>query len=304
MPKNSEAPKNLKPIIISILIDVGIASLVAIVVVGSMAAYSQNWPPLVVIESSSMMHGSDSSVGTIDTGDLTLVKHIGDKNEIITYVRGRATGYTTYGDYGDVVIYSPPKNVRADPTPVIHRPFLWLEYNSTGKSFDAPELASLQYGIDWETDSGSCYNIKSSIKLKDVGYRYVEVNIAINDLLTPAHSGFVTLGDNNRGIYDQRTNTCRELVKTEWIIGKAQGEIPWFGLLKLYVDGSITPSNPAPQVSIILLVATVLTIILLPIALEVCITLLEKKNQKEEASDCVKEKKRTMPRFCIKKKKE
>jgi signal peptidase len=311
----------INPTILSILIDVAIASIVAAIVVGSMTAYSQNWPPLVVIESGSMMHGSDSSIGTIDTGDLALVKRINDRSEITTYIKGRATGYTTYGDYGDVVVYSPPKNVRADPTPVIHRPLLWLEYNnSSGGSFDAPELSLLQYGVDWDTDSGSWYNIRNNITLKDVGYMHVDVNIELNNrdlaysLLKQAHSGFITLGDNNNrwdtnnnrwiGVYDQRTATSKELVKTEWILGKAQGEIPWFGLLKLYVDGSITLRNPAPSTSLTLLVTTILLIILLPIVVDVSIMLLEKEAKKEEASNFVRENKRAKRRFYTKKGKE
>lgn len=301
---NPEKPEEVRPrktrinpAILSILTDVGIAAIIAVIVVGSVTAYSQNWPPLVVIESSSMMHGGDSSVGTIDTGDLTVVKHVNNKSEITTYVKGRAMGYTTYGDYGDVIIYSPPLAVRADPTPVIHRPFLWLEYNASSNSFDAPELAQLQYGVDWETSTGSCYGLKDYIVLKGIGYRCVDIKIDLNanhSLLKDAHSGFITLGDNNRGIYDQKVSTCRELVKSEWIVGKAQGEIPWFGLLKLYVEGSLNTNNPAPQTSVILLVTTILLVILLPIAVDVSIMLIEKKTQKKEAkketSDCKKEK--------------
>ena len=55
---------------------------------------------------------------------MVLVK---DKNkcDIISYVEGSQTGYSTFGDYGNVIVY-----YRDSGNPVIHRAFLWLDYNN------------------------------------------------------------------------------------------------------------------------------------------------------------------------------
>ena len=47
------------------------------------------WPPMVVVESGSMMHGSDSAVGIIDTGDLTLVQAISSRTDVITWAQAK-----------------------------------------------------------------------------------------------------------------------------------------------------------------------------------------------------------------------
>ena len=92
--------------------DVGIAIGSVVVVFLLTFAYSGNWPPMVVIESGSMEHDNNSlyaepgytHLGTIDTGDLVIVKEAG-KKDIVTYLEGKDTGYEKYGDYGDVIVY-------------------------------------------------------------------------------------------------------------------------------------------------------------------------------------------------------
>ena len=94
-------------------------------------AYSGNWPPMVVIESGSMEHTDNplydepgfTHIGTIDTGDLVVVKEAG-KSEIVTYLQGKKTDYKKYGDYGDVIVYykNGIRELDGTPvTPVIHR---------------------------------------------------------------------------------------------------------------------------------------------------------------------------------------
>ena len=47
----------------------------------------------------------------------------------------------------------------------------------------------------------------------------------------PDHSGFITKGDNNPEC--DQAGGLSSPVKITWIIGKARGELPWFGLIKL-----------------------------------------------------------------------
>ena len=82
------------------------------ILIGSMWGYTQNWPPMVVVESESMMHAEDSEVGVIDTGDLVLVKKTSGRGDITTYIEGKKRDYKTYGEYGDVIIYAGDKNTK------------------------------------------------------------------------------------------------------------------------------------------------------------------------------------------------
>ncbi len=94
-------------------------------------------PPFTVVESYSMQHCQEndkhSEVGIIDTGDMILVKNK-DKVKIQSYVEGTQTGYKSFGDYGNVIVY-----YRDGQNPVIHRAFLWLDYNGDG-TWSAPAL--------------------------------------------------------------------------------------------------------------------------------------------------------------------
>ena len=60
------------------------------IILGILVAYTNYWPPVVVVESDSMMHGDDSSLGTMDTGDLVLVKGVRNRNQIKTYIEGES----------------------------------------------------------------------------------------------------------------------------------------------------------------------------------------------------------------------
>ena len=84
-----------------------------------------SWPPMVVIESGSMMHEDEGNVGAIDPGDLVLVMS-DERKTIVTYAEataegGEYEGYENHGMPGDVIIYR--KN-GGTMTPVIHRALL------------------------------------------------------------------------------------------------------------------------------------------------------------------------------------
>jgi len=109
--------------------------LAAVAIVGillaSLWAYTGQFPntPMVVVTSGSMMHADApyGKIGTIDPGDLILVKKISSKDDVLT--RGArdnpATHHRTYGDYGDVIIYHPMGNKKR--TPIIHRAICWTK---------------------------------------------------------------------------------------------------------------------------------------------------------------------------------
>jgi len=79
-------------------------------------AYSGAWPPLVSVDGLSMdphMHN----------GDLILIQKLSPE-QVRTYAASEATGYQTFENYGDVLVYRPFG--RTDMTPVIHRAMYWV----------------------------------------------------------------------------------------------------------------------------------------------------------------------------------
>ena len=286
-----QGPEMKLKTVLGFLRDVAIAAGIIGLLLLILFLYTANWPPMVVIESDSMQHGDDSSIGVIDTGDLVLVKRIDSRKEITTYVEGRAKGYETYSDYGDVIIYR--KNGGSD-TPVIHRSVLFLEVNSTTNStFDIPELAGLEYGLegDWfitrseqygiPLTKARWYNISKDydIYLNSYGFGKVRLKIDMNNINKSfrsggIHGGFLTVGDHNaqrdcnrsvdQGLLDAEDGSVRP-VKVDWIVGKGKGELPWFGIVKLKVSGN---TNEFPSTSIYMIFVSLAVVIALPIVID------------------------------------
>lgn len=187
-------------------------------------------PPFTVIESQSMQHSNDSELGIIDTGDMIYVKEP-SKTEIVSYVDGSKTGYKTFGDYGSVIIYRVPSG-----NPIIHRAIVWIEWDEDNDCWNIPSLQDYDPSL-WNIDgTHNCTSITLNSKLKmnfqsdyrnlnDVTFTFTESN---------KHSGYLTLGDNNSG-FDQSGKTT--LVENERIKSVADAEIPWLGVIKLFVNG-------------------------------------------------------------------
>ncbi len=75
------------------------------------------WMPLVAVESESMMPH-------IHIGDLIFIESI-DRAGIITYNDGKEKGYTSFENYGDVILYL--QYGRQGSTPIIHRAMYFVE---------------------------------------------------------------------------------------------------------------------------------------------------------------------------------
>ncbi|MCD6461142.1 MAG: S26 family signal peptidase, partial [Thermoplasmata archaeon] len=216
--------------------------------------YTGNWPPMVVVESGSMKHGppDESDIGVIDPGDLVLVKSVSQRTDIITYLEGAPSvaitlseggevvlstthhggrsPHATYGEYGDVIVYY--KNGYGSSVPIIHRAIMWVEYNATARAFDIPSIP--------------VHGFKGNITLHAIGYRKMDLTVDLGRLMDDfernrvlPHGGFITLGDHNNN-YDQAGLVDIyykpvQPVMVSWILGKARGELPWFGAIKLYL---------------------------------------------------------------------
>ncbi|NLI74553.1 MAG: hypothetical protein GX369_07275 [Euryarchaeota archaeon] len=244
---------------------------------------------MVVIESESMQHSDTTSyIGVIDTGDIVIVKGVKSYEEITTYVEGLANGHHTYGAPGDVIIYYREGMSK----PVIHRAMLHLDYNSTSKGFDIPSLANIPED-KWDVTNGEkvWWNLKDELILYDIGHANAVMRIDLSAMLSfmannnNMHGGIITLGDNNWEIidgtpiarYDQYWMTAMpEPIMEEWIIGKARGELPWFGLMKLWITGTLpddTPMNSKRN-----LVASIGVLIFAPIIIDISYSIMRQRN--------------------------
>jgi signal peptidase I len=182
----SITPKKPRGQLVLFLRDAGIAVLFVVLILLAMFAYSGLWPPLVVVESNSMMHGVDnhSHIGAIDTGDLVLVKKVNHASDIVTYMEGLSTGHKTYGDYGDVIIYE--KGGSQTLTPIIHRAMIYLEPNADGLSYRSASLQNAPASA-WSTadPANETWNhLTGTLVLKSVSYNHIPITIDIGGTLT------------------------------------------------------------------------------------------------------------------------
>lgn len=236
-----------------------------------------------------MQHDTDGEVGAIDPGDLILVQDASRRQRIITYaegteVGGPAEGYDQFGRAGDVVIYR--KN-GGDGTPIIHRALLEVTANATTSPDRTGSVACPAGTVhDPETRDagdgrlGTCivtWNAPGTDQqgVASINHRFPGIvcavghgDVAVLEIAnwTPSHPGFITLGDFNGcnvdqkevgpsspfiiGLRDQEGRPV-QVVRSDWIVGIAGGEVPWFGALKLKASEVYEPgSGPgATQVS-------------------------------------------------------
>ncbi len=219
-------------------------------VLAAMFAYSGAWPPILVVESGSMMHCDARQpacdrppegvpygrLGTIDPGDIIIQKSVSRRKDVETWAQG---GPLHYGKPGDVIIYYPFNNTNA--TPIIHRAMAWVDV------VDSPATGR-EYHVDWVDGETLVFNA-TGIYLPELGF---DGRAGFSKLrgYRPPISGFVTKGDNaiSNDRADQaalrRDDRLAELVQVGWIVGKARGEIPWFGLVKLAVSTKVNQANP------------------------------------------------------------
>lgn len=215
---------------------------------GGLYLYTSTWPPAVIVESSSMMHGDDEvsygRIGTIDPGDLVLVKDVDAADDVRTLVEG---GRERYGMAGDVIVYFPYDD--RTHTPIIHRAVAYVEVVGSG--------ASASYRVRWNPDaeceggavkSGDgqwCEYGPEGVYIPSVPVQRLGSTPSSPQPYKPEHSGFLTKGDNpftNRNI--DQVSGLSQAVKVEWIEGKGRGELPWLGLIKLSLAGRANERNP------------------------------------------------------------
>jgi signal peptidase len=274
----------------SFLFDFIGALIILLLLIGTLYTYTGNWPPLVVVQSGSMQHSdTESSVGVIDTGDLVFVKKVDDTSRIVTYVEGKQKGQSSYDAYGDVIIFKP--NGNSSKTAIIHRAVILLVWNGTtynvtterGGSFDIPSLGLLNKRGSIVLDS---YEWPRELRSRTLVINLSNIIDKFREYDREPHGGYLTKGDDNN-IVDQTTDfggdtRWLEPVEEDWVIGRSVGEIPWFGLIKLILEGNKEwPSNSMRN-----LVIAFVVIISLPFVVEFAykgISSLIRKDEEEGA---------------------
>jgi signal peptidase len=272
----------------SFLFDIMAAFIVLLLLVGGLYTYTNNWPPLVVVQSGSMQHSDDTSfVGVIDTGDLVFVKKVEEQKDIVPYYDGVEKDHRRYDSYGDVIIFRP--NGDEDRTAIIHRAVLYIEFNSTD--------------LDWENESYGGFDIpaldrtneKEKITIEDYEWpdsvRSSGLTIDLGEILrnfytykTPPHGGYITKGDDNPGV-DQTSDFYSndppwiEPVEQDWVIGKSVGELPWFGIIKLKIEGNDNWPDNSMRNLIIAMVVLVATPFILDIGIHMAVRAFKKEEE-------------------------
>ena len=252
---------------------------------GSMWLATGMFPPMVVVESGSMKHSEEGSLGAIDPGDLVLIMNP-DRVDIITYLEASNEenenfGYEMHGMLGDVIIYQ--KNGGKD-TPVIHRALLKAEANLT----EIPVDNSCSEGVfdelkhicilTWDLPGSNLVNV-ANISLK-LDYSCAPHGNLTIDKWIPNHEGYLTTGDNrltngctidqlratsstaddsyilSRGLKDEYGNPVTA-VRDNWVVGVASSEVPWVGAIKLLFSGTSDFVSPKTWSNLLTLIAAV-----------------------------------------------
>ena len=168
---------NEHPDIYGFIKDVAFSLAVVLVVALALYLYAGVWPPMVSVNGLSMYPD-------LQNGDLVFIQGL-DRGAVQTYDNSTSTGYSTFNELVNVIVYDPYGNTSRPY--VIHRAIAWV--NAGQPMWQGGPLAP--------------------------------------------HSGYITLGDNNHGVYDQAaTNICLDQpVEPQWIVGVARFEIPYLGYL-------------------------------------------------------------------------
>lgn len=246
-----------------------LALVLAVVIIGSIGyvmVYSDSWPPVYTVESESMEHSANWTYGTINTGDIVFVKNIhSDSSNVVTYVQGRETGYSTYGEYGNVILYKVPGKI------IIHRAMFYLSWT------DGKPVVAGYNNQSWIQITGN------AVIIDDVGFSHRNLVVYLSNMVNK--SGFVTVGDYNLAnapnipYYNASVNAYEASDQNSFgynpatpasIVGVAFGQIPWFGLIKLnlmrlagtWTDYYMVPNNA--YTFLIISIAAIIAAVLFP----------------------------------------
>lgn len=238
--------------------------IIAIIIGGyaSLVSYTGLNAPFSVIMSESMQHDNQrSEIGIIDTGDVVIVENK-DRSDIQSYIESTASGYSTFGDFGSVIIY----NRDSASNPVIHRAILWLDYDPSTDTWNAPSLDNYNGNWYWEymgVRHTETTGIRGILHFDDITQSHKSPSIDLDRLnIEDKKSGYLTMGDNTRNTtFDQGTSIVSHMIGVEDIRSVPIAEIPWIGTIKLLFKNEsklecVTNSIPSLAMLFLILIAS------------------------------------------------
>jgi signal peptidase len=192
-------------------------------------AASGVWPPMVAVI-------SDSMEPNMQRGDLVFIMDNerfapdgavatdGGTTGIVPAERAERSGRTSFGGYGDVIVFH--RNGNDGDTPIIHRAMFWVDAGENW--YDRADPSAVGSAEDCE---------------------------ALEHCPAP-HGGFITKGDNEvtNPTYDQVSRLSAP-VRPGWIVGTAELRVPYLGHVRLLFSSVMVPpvdvgaagaSEPAP----------------------------------------------------------
>lgn len=227
---------------------------------GALFLYTGVWPPVVVVESNSMMHvdareyqdnagttfGEDvgfGRLGTVDPGDLVMIKDVDSFAEIETFAHG---DQRNYGMRGDVIAFQATGG--GGGLTVVHRAMTYVQVQGQGEN--------LTYIVDWtnrwpEPETAECAREPAYVcKFGPRGVTIEPLDIVDKRFLGP---GLITKGDNvatNPGADQARLAEGREGLNPQPVVmkqikGTVHHELPGIGLLKLAFTGDTVLNSQA-----------------------------------------------------------
>jgi signal peptidase I len=214
----------------------GALVLVGVVLGIAYVATGGKYPPLVVVESGSMMHAiaetSYGRVGTLDVGDIVFLRDVDSAAEVHTWAEG---GEDHYGRPGDVIAYAANGDRANASTPIILRAIAWVDVDVDARGGGA-------YHLHW-TDGQVLSFGPEGIYFPPLGF-HEAYGFTPASGFRPTYDGFLTKGDNwfTNPAADQAIGISG-VVDPSWIEGTIHGEVPWMGLGKLALQSGRT--NPA-----------------------------------------------------------
>lgn len=252
--------------------DAAAALLVVGAVLGVLYLFAGTWPPMVVVESRSMMHPQNDpgygNLGTADPGDILFLQDVDSIDDVALAVDRESS---RYGGQGDTIVFLPNGNPQA--TPIIHRAITYVRVEGSGQNVEY----EVQMGGTERRVFGANGIYLPELGIAD-GAGYSE-----QDGWKPPHSGLLTQGDNpitNPHPDQVSSPPISDPVKVEWIQGEARGELPWLGLVKLAFASDLNVNPPpadwvrfgnayAPADLWIMLFASGLTLTVIPLSYDV-----------------------------------
>jgi len=175
-----------------------VTSVLAVALVGIyLFAISGVWPPMVAIESGSMEPNMEINdlVFVMDNNRFEPGQAYGETGVVTA---ANASGYSEFGNSGDVIVFTP--NGNGDRTPIIHRAMFWVDA-----------------GENW---------------CEQANPEFLGNNPLSEERCEADHAGFITKGDANP-TYDQVEEGLSTPVKPGWVVGTAELRIPGLGWLRL-----------------------------------------------------------------------